>query len=173
MNLFIILAAVVSMTVPAKMPDPKLTPGATDRRVTQKNIQSTICKAGYTKSVRKTPARVIASVFHEYEIPPEDWSGYEMDHLISLELGGADVAKNLWPQPYCPTKAEAAARSKALAMLGMFPPAPEPCYGAREKDVVETAFKRSVCAGKMTLKDAQQRIAKNWYAEYLAIKAGK
>ena len=34
------------------LPDPKCTPGATDPRVTQSNIQSTICVPGYTKTVR-------------------------------------------------------------------------------------------------------------------------
>jgi hypothetical protein len=140
--------------------DKKLTPGAVDPRVTQANIQQTICKTGYTKTVRKTPQKMQDQVFAAYGIPKADEGKYELDHLISLELGGADVAKNLWPEKYCPTK-------KALC------PADPPCYGAREKDVVETTFKRKVCAGTMTLKAAQKRIAGDWLKEYKLIKGIK
>src|SRR5262245_60365030 len=34
------------------LPDPACTPGATDPRVTQANIQVTICRSGYTRTVR-------------------------------------------------------------------------------------------------------------------------
>jgi hypothetical protein len=155
------IAAILLAIFTAMVPNKKLTPGAIDPRVTQANIQQTICKSGYTKSVRKTPQKMQDAVFAAYGIPPEKEGDYELDHVVSLELGGADVAKNLWPEKYCPTK-------KEKGMLGMFPPAP--CYGAREKDVVETNFKRQVCAGKMTLKEAQKRIAADWLAEYKKIK---
>jgi hypothetical protein len=69
-------------------------------------------------------------------------SGYEEDHLISLQLGGSPTdPKNLWPEPY----------------LG---------NNARKKDVVETKLKRLVCAGTITLKTAQDAISTNWVAAY-------
>jgi hypothetical protein len=145
----IILAAAASVPTP----NHRLTPGQRDPAVTQANIQQTICKPGYSDSVRKTPARVLKAMFDEYGIPDAERGNYEGDHLISLELGGADTLKNLWPQRYCPTKR-----------------ADPNCFGAREKDVVETTFKRRICKGQMTLRDAQRRIAKDWYAEYRAIK---
>lgn len=61
---------------------------------------------------------------------------HEEDHLISLELGGApsDPA-NLWPEPHA---------------------SPNP------KDKVENFLHAAVCAGKISLADAQHRIATNW-----------
>src|SRR5690349_12622921 len=51
------LAPVTSTTVELAggfmaLPDPAPTPGVADARVTQDNIQSTICKSGYSSSVR-------------------------------------------------------------------------------------------------------------------------
>lgn len=151
MKTFISLLAAVSASI--AVPNPSLTPGDTDPAVNQWNIQQTICRTGYTVGARKTTDAMKREVFKRYGISTSQSSKYEVDHLISLELGGADTLRNLWPQPYCPT-----AQSRVT------------CIGAREKDVVETTFKRRVCAGQMTLRDAQKRIAKDWYAEYRRIK---
>jgi hypothetical protein len=137
MTLLALLLAALSFAAPNK----KLTPGATDPRVTQATIQETICKPGFTATVRNTSLATKKLVFERYGIAWADHALYEVDHLVSLELGGADVVTNLWPEPY----------NGAL--------------GARQKDVVETTLKREVCAGKRTLKDAQARI-KNWVPEY-------
>jgi hypothetical protein len=153
-------------------PNPGVTPGEADPAVTQANVQQTICRSGYTSRVRRTTQAMVSQVFAAYSLPLEWRSDFEVDHLIPLELGGADTIRNLWPQPYCPTKKE-----RAAANCGVKPAAYglqqrsicAPCFGAREKDVVETTFKRRVCRGLMKLVDAQQRIAKNWYAEYLKI----
>jgi hypothetical protein len=48
------------------MPDPMLTPGALDPRVTQATIQDTICQSGYTKSVRNVPESVKREVMQRY-----------------------------------------------------------------------------------------------------------
>lgn len=63
----------------------------------------------------------------------------EGDHLISIEIGGcSDCLTNLWPQPMAE---------------------------ARIKDhQVEDVLPKMVCAGKMSLADAQQCIAKDWTA---------
>src|SRR2546426_4112782 len=80
------------------LPDPACTPGATDPRVTQENIGSTICVSGYTSTVRP-PVSVTNPIKQErmqaYGFT-DSTANYELDHLISLELGGApsDV-KNL------------------------------------------------------------------------------
>jgi hypothetical protein len=68
-------------------------------------------------------------------------NGYELDHLISLELGGApaDVA-NLWPQPW----------------------SGEP--NAHEKDAVENYLHAQVCSGALQLAQAQRQIATDWLA---------
>jgi hypothetical protein len=72
---------------------------------------------------------------------------YEVDHFVSLELGGSNDIKNLWPEPYLPKP------------------------GARQKDVVENYLHRQVCAGNMTLPDAQQAIKSDWYKIYEKIHA--
>lgn len=67
----------------------------------------------------------------------------EIDHLISRELGGADVIANLWPQPYGGTP-----------------------WNAVRKDRVENRLHREVCAGTMTLEDAQREIAADYRVPY-------
>jgi hypothetical protein len=92
--------------------EPKLplTPGATDPRVTQATIGSTICVSGYTATVRPpttytTPLK--RQQIAEYGYSDTNLADYEEDHLIALEIGGAprDPA-NLWPEPYTATAAD-------------------------------------------------------------------
>jgi len=60
-----------------------LTPGVVNPAVTQATLRSTVCRKGWTRTVR----------------PPT--SAYQEDHLISLELGGNPTdTRNLWPEPY-------------------------------------------------------------------------
>ncbi len=75
-------------------PDPSLTPGAILTTHT-----AMVCQPGYSRSVRHTSGKVKASIYREYGLD-RTLSHFEVDHLISLELGGADVAANLWPQSY-------------------------------------------------------------------------
>jgi hypothetical protein len=65
----------------------------------------------------------------------------EEDHLVSLELGGNPVdVENVWPEAYAPMP------------------------GVHEKDRVENWLRDQVCAGTMTLHDAQEAIRTDWYA---------
>jgi hypothetical protein len=118
------------------LPDPSCTPGAIDPAVTQANIGSTICRTGYTATVRPPESQTEAFKWHVAEpaYGQHDVSG-ELDHLVSLELGGANDARNLWVEAG---------------------PIPNP------KDAVENALNQAVCDGKITLRAAQQEIAKNW-----------
>jgi hypothetical protein len=126
------------------LPDPDCTPGAIDPAVTQDHIQETICVAGYTTRVRPptsytTPLKRTLMIAYGYVAQPA--LDYELDHLISLELGGAPRAvANLWPEAWSGTS------------------------NARQKDVVENALHRQVCNGAVTLADAQRQIATNWLA---------
>ena len=120
------------------LPDPSCTPGAVDSVVTQANILQTICRSGYSKSVRPsssiTSKQKIVSM-QQYGFA-DSASRYEYDHLISLELGGApDDTRNLWPEP------------------GASP---------NLKDKTENKLHELVCKGSMQLIAAQQRIASNW-----------
>ena len=59
---------------------------------------SVVCKVGYTKTVRSVSDSTKKKVFAEYGIPYSQHSNYEVDHLISLELGGGNDISNLWPE---------------------------------------------------------------------------
>jgi hypothetical protein len=127
--------------------DPKLVslePG--DTRVVSKED---LCTAGSTKDARHVTEAMKQTIFKAYGIK-SNFGAYEIDHFISLELGGANTIWNLWPQPY------------------------EHCrYTARMKDVVETNLHRRICKGLITLKQAQDIIRTDWIAEYKKIKGIK
>src|SRR5581483_11898787 len=85
------------------LPNQKETPGAVNPLITQKNIKQTICKAGWTRTVRP-----IAKYTDELKIQQMKQRGltgdphkFEEDHLIPLSLGGAPSdPNNLWPEPW-------------------------------------------------------------------------
>lgn len=124
------------------LPDPKCTPGAIDTQVTQANIYSTICRYGYTKTVR--PPVSISESFKSQIMSAygysDSMSKYELDHLIPLELGGASTAANLWPE------------------LNNHPSS----YYLNSKDMAENELHVEVCSGKITLAQAQYEIATDW-----------
>ncbi len=129
----------------SQLPDRHCTPGAANPAVTQATIARTICRGGWTATVRP-PERVtepekLASLRAYGE---SGASRFEYDHLVPLELGGAvNDPRNLWP---------------------------EPDYGTGQgfylnpKDKLESALKRLVCQGRLTLAAAQRQIAANWVA---------
>jgi hypothetical protein len=120
-----------------QLPDPRCTPGSVDPAVTQANIGSTICRSGYTKTVRPPEAQTERFKFEvaypAYGDPHSRKT--ELDHLVSLELGGSNDAANLWPES---------------------PATPNP------KDKVENALNDAVCSGRVTLAAAQAAIASDW-----------
>jgi hypothetical protein len=127
------------------LPDRRCTPGASDRRVTQANIDGTICRRGYSKSVRP-PTSVTRPIKREriaaYGLP-SDPRLYELDHLVSLELGGAPAnPANLWPEAYVTSS------------------------GARTKDRIENRLHSLVCRHEVPLRDAQRAIATDWVRAY-------
>jgi hypothetical protein len=119
--------------------DKRATPGAT-----LKVSLAKMCQAGYTATVRRVPESLKLQVCANYGVPQSRCNGqhYEIDHLISLELGGSNDEKNLWPQPYTPKP------------------------GARAKDVLENWLSKQVCENGMSLQDAQKKIADNWWDVY-------
>src|SRR5271166_4368980 len=77
------------------VPDPILTPGDTFDVTAQD-----LCVPGYAKKVRNVPAEMKREVYREYGITSHGPGDYEVDHLISLELGGSNSIKNLWPESH-------------------------------------------------------------------------
>ena len=123
------------------LPDPVCTPGEADPRVTASNLRSTICRRGYTASVR--PPRAVSHAIKlrltkAYGIGSVPFSKVELDHLIPLSLGGASTDANLWPQ----------LRSGA--------------HNVDDKDAIAVSLNHRVCAGSVSLSAAQHAMATNW-----------
>ncbi len=118
--------------------DSACTPGAIFPDATKDKI----CVPGYSSSVRNVPTSEKDQVYAEYGIASHQPGEYEVDHLISLELGGSNDIANLWPEPASPTP------------------------GFHEKDQVENYLHDQVCNGTISLQQAQQEIATNWLSVY-------
>jgi hypothetical protein len=94
------------------------------------------------------PARVPAPalrkrVFQEYGMANAQEQDFEVDFLITPELGGAETVKNLWPEPYYNT-----------------------VWNAHVKDQLEVHLRDMVCGGKLDLGTAQRDLSSDWIAAY-------
>ena len=81
--------------------------GLQDTACTPGDIISTatrdqICQSGYSTSVRDVPESEKQAVYAEYGITHHSTGEYEVDHLVSLELGGSNDISNLWPEAASP-----------------------------------------------------------------------
>lgn len=120
--------------------DLQATPGAVDPALTKDQLCD---KTFHTGTVRHVTQAMKVQVCKAYGAAGKCPSHqYEIDHLVSIELGGANDVKNLWPQPL-----------DSAAVVGF-----------RTKDIVENRAHAAVCAGQLTLLEAQQAIAADWYA---------
>jgi hypothetical protein len=121
--------------------DTRCTPGVRNPQVSELNIATTICRSGWTATIR--PPVSYTDKLKAQDMPRYGETGpasdFELDHLIPLEIGGnpTDPA-NLWPEPWNGTR------------------------GAHVKDAEETSLKRAVCGGRMKLADAQAQILRDW-----------
>ena len=124
-----------------QLPDPACTPGAYDPAITA----TVLCAPGYSTSTYRAPSSQTSAFKYQVAYPAygiADIPGTlsELDHLVSLELGGANDASNLWPE------------------LGPIPNA---------KDAVENQLHAWVCAAtgaeaETRLREAQVAIAADW-----------
>jgi hypothetical protein len=133
-----------SHCVAGVLPDPECSPGAvltTDSKI--------VCVVGYTKKVRAVTTTTMKKVFKEYDLPWSTRSNYEVDHIISLELGGSNDISNLFPESYTISN------------------------GARVKDTFENYLHSQVCKGLMTLPEAQKEISGDWLSYYQQWKTPK
>jgi hypothetical protein len=121
-------------------PDRRCSPGAFYSKLTK----TVLCSSGFrTSSVRNVPQSVKFAVEREYGMPAAFYGAtLEIDHIVSLELGGSNDVANLFPE-----KAK-----------------PSPGYPVKDK--LENRLHVLVCSGRMTLRAAQQQIAANWQALY-------
>jgi hypothetical protein len=91
-----------TVPTPVILPIPSITPGALNPKVRQGTIKKTICKAGWTATIRPKSTYTNALKIKQMPLYEERGSpsAYEEDYFIPLELGGAPKApKNLWPEP--------------------------------------------------------------------------
>jgi len=105
--------------------------GYRNPEVRQSNLASTVCKSGYSATIRP-PVSYTSFLKREelryYKLPGKV-SDYQLDHLISLSLGGSPYdTRNLWMEP----KSQAG-----------------------RDDKLEAQWHHDLCAGWLTLKEAQ------------------
>jgi anti-sigma factor RsiW len=119
------------------VPSPRLTPGAV-RQVRKADVCAGSGQEGFV-----VPVSLQRRVFEEYGIRDAAPNTYEVDYLITPELGGAADIRNLWPQPYSAT-----------------------VWNAHVKDQLEDRLHQLVCDGQLDLATAQHDIATDWIAAY-------
>lgn len=120
------------------LPNKTLTPGKIDPLATKEII----CKVGFSTKARLIGQTNKLKVFQLYNI---DWKKdkYEVDHLVALELGGANEISNLWPQSYTTQP-----------------------WNAHKKDRLENKLHKMVCSGEIELAEAQKTIIDDWVSAY-------
>jgi hypothetical protein len=119
-------------------PDQHLTPGAT-----LPLTRSQVCGAAEATLIPAVPVSLKRKVFEEYGVTPPRPDAYEVDYLITPELGGATDIRNLWPEPY-----------------------QETVWNAHVKDQLEERLHQMVCRGDVDLATAQRDISADWIAAY-------
>jgi hypothetical protein len=136
--------AAVAGVVDMEEPNVNLTPGAT-RDV----ALSDICpRAEEDDQDPEVPASLQETVYREYGVQEYGGNGtprhrYQVDYLISPQLGGTNDIHNLWPQPYDSTQ-----------------------WNAQAKDALEARLHEMVCEHEVELTWAQQEIASDWIGTY-------
>jgi hypothetical protein len=124
---------------------PRTVPGAIDPTITQANIDKTICRPGYAKSMRPSYAVTdpLKRRLMDMQHPGEAMADYELDHLIPISIGGAPLdRRDLWLQPR---------RGQA---------------NAGDKNVLAYVLWRLVCERRVPLATAQHAIARDWTEAY-------
>jgi hypothetical protein len=121
-------------------PDPDCSPGASYSGLTR----AVLCSSSFrTSSIRHVPTSEKHAVEHEYGMAERPYgTTLEIDHIVSLELGGSNDIANLYP---------------------------ERAPGFHTKDRLENRLHALVCAGEMTLRAAQFGIATNWQGLYATV----
>jgi hypothetical protein len=114
-----------------------LTPGAT-RRVAATDLCA--MKGATTRRISPQLRQAVVRDYRMERVPAHD---YELDYLITPELGGSDDRRNLWPERYS-----------------------SDVWNARVKDELERLLPNLVCAGTLPLATAQRDMATDWIAAY-------
>ena len=113
----------------ALVPNRKLTPGKIAKR---------------EKDQRGVTVAMEQKVFARYRLPWSRRSEFKIDHLIPVELGGADTIGNLWPQSL---------RAKP--------------YGAERKELLTQVLLERIAKRQITLEQAQEQVSKDWIDAFI------
>ncbi len=122
---------------PLILPISALTPGLA-RSVSMQEV----CSDGPPQDGR-VPGSMRGVVLASYGMTHLASDEYELDYLITPELGGARDPRNLWPERYASGP-----------------------WNARVKDELEALLPDLVCRGQLDLATAQRDIAANWIDAY-------
>jgi hypothetical protein len=129
------------------VPDPRCTPGGIDPSVTAETLRNHAWRTGCIRDCQTSEAEKHAAYrWYGVRVPRRNYGETqvcELDHLVPLELGGADGLGNIWPQCGPP---DVALRERYFKL----------------KDRVESYLAEEVRLGKMPLKAAQRGIAADW-----------
>ncbi|PXW17576.1 hypothetical protein [Paraburkholderia caballeronis] len=138
----VLVAGGAMQRAPAKAQERQLL----DTRVTQQSVADTICRPGYADTVSPSLDEIMAHksrLLAARGIDPDDGMSYALDRRVPIVLGGSP---------------------NALANFDLLPWAGR--NGERRKELVTARLKRCVCAGRMSLADAQAAIVGNWTSQY-------
>ena len=122
---------------PGSLPVARFTPGAT-RPVTLTELCDG--RERPSETIDDSVRRAVLLDYRMADVPSHE---YELDYLITPELGGSADRENLWPERYTSRT-----------------------WNARVKDELEEMLPRLVCKGNVSLAAAQRDIATDWIAAY-------
>jgi len=129
------------------VPDPACTPGALNETLTLEVMEKSNFKTECVRDRAETgEKKEVTYTWYKIKKPADNTHQNqvcELDHLVSLELGGADTLDNIWPQ---------CGPSKVILNARFF----------KRKDAVENFLAAEVRHGKITLAEAQKGIAEDW-----------
>ena len=124
-------------------PDARCSPGAISTGLKKRVICSDTFR---TDTIRNVPQSLKSAVERAYGMVVRPYGRtMEIDHIVSLELGGSNDIANLFPQP-------GGGRASYHA-----------------KDKLENKLHELVCRGSISLRAAQRQIAKDWVALYTRV----
>ena len=133
------------------VPDPRCTPGGINPTVTAQVLTNPDWRTRCTRNCESSESEKHVTYRWYAMTPPHGNSGSnqvcELDHLVPLELGGADGLGNIWPE----------CGPDGVTLENRY---------FKVKDRVENYLAGEVRAGRMSLNDAQRGIASDW-TQYL------
>jgi hypothetical protein len=109
--------------------------------------KAVLCSTSFrTSAIRNVPESEKHQVEIEYGMAPRPYGRtIEIDHIVSLELGGSNDIANLFPE-----------RGTGAASY-------------HDKDRLENQLHSLLCSGSMTLAAVQEGIATNWVSLYTQV----